>query len=199
MPFGSSIVENLTYGDGFARPYSRQVLQGPGATTLDTVSYTYDLVGRLASTSMPCAVSFAQTCSTPQTTQTYDALNRPLVTTDAGGGTVTKSYTKNDVLVVVGPNPVGEHTKQKQYEYNGLGQLTSVCEVTSASGSGACGQNASPFFFDSCWTAANRDNFPSLTPALYFRAAFPASKVKIVRGLHHGVRAASRAKTHRRC
>src|SRR5205807_9670821 len=30
---------------------------------------------------------------------------------------------------------------QKQLEYDGLGRLTSACEVTSASGSGSCGQS----------------------------------------------------------
>lgn len=90
---------------------------------------------------MPCVAGFTGTCTTPpQTTQTYDAGNRPLITTDGGTGIVTKTYVKNDVLVAIGPAPAGENIKQKQYEYDGLGRLVSVCEVTSASGSGSCGQ-----------------------------------------------------------
>jgi YD repeat-containing protein len=48
------------------------------------------------------------------------------------------------VLQIVGPAPTGENTKRRQLEYDGLGRLTSVCEITSASGSGAgsCGQTS---------------------------------------------------------
>lgn len=137
----NSIVEHLQYKDGLGRTYVDQQNQKPGSTTLDTVSYTFDSNGRPYSVSMPCSVSYTQTCpSSPATTQTYDALNRPLVTTDGGGGTITYTYSQNDVLVTIGPAPSGEHTKQKQYEYDGLGRIKSVCEVTNASGSGSCGQ-----------------------------------------------------------
>jgi hypothetical protein len=44
---------------------------------------------------------------------------------------------------VPGPAPSGENTKKRQLEYNGLGQLTSVCEVTSLSGSGSRSQTSS--------------------------------------------------------
>ncbi len=48
----------------------------------------------------------------------------------------TYSYTKNDVLIT-SPSPV----MQKQLEYNALGQLTSVCEITATGqGSGTCAQ-----------------------------------------------------------
>jgi YD repeat-containing protein len=57
-----------------------------------------------------------------------------------GGGTVSYSYVGHDVLQTVGPAPSGESTKSKQLEYDGLGRLKSVCEVTSGTGSGACGQ-----------------------------------------------------------
>jgi RHS repeat-associated protein len=46
------------------------------------------------------------------------------------------------VLVTVGPAPSGENTKRRQLEYDSLGRLTSVCEVTSATGSGRCVQNS---------------------------------------------------------
>ena len=50
------------------------------------------------------------------------------------------AYTKNDVQQTLGPAPTGENIKSKQSEYDGLDRLTSVCEITTASGSGACVQ-----------------------------------------------------------
>lgn len=67
----------------------------------------------------------------PTTTRTYDAINQPPVTTDAGTGTVTNAYNANDVLVTVGPTPTGENTKRRQLEWG----LTSVCELFSGTGS----------------------------------------------------------------
>jgi len=64
------------------------------------------------------------------------------VTTDAGLGTISYFYSNNDVLVTIGPAPSGENTKRRQLEYDSLGRLTSVCEITSFAGSGTCGQNS---------------------------------------------------------
>jgi RHS repeat-associated protein len=138
----NSVVEDVQYKDGLGRTYVDQHWQGPGSSSLDSVSYTFDSNGRPYSVSMPCVISWAQTCSTPKTTQTYDALNRPLVTTDGGGGTVSYSYTNNDVFITIGPAPSGENTKRRQLEYDALGRLTSVCEISSLPGSGTCGQNS---------------------------------------------------------
>jgi RHS repeat-associated protein len=140
---GNSVVSDLQYEDGLGRTYVDQHLQSPGSSTLDSVSYAFDSNGRPYSVSVPCAIGYAGTCSTPKTTQTYDALNRPLVTTDGGGGTLTYAYPQNDVLVTIGPAPSGENTKRRQLEYDSLGRLTSVCELTSLSGSGTCGQTNS--------------------------------------------------------
>jgi len=66
------------------------------------------------------------------------------VTTDAGGGTVTNTYNLNDVLTTTGPVASGENAKQRSLEYNGGGQITSVCEITAGTSSApgsACGQN----------------------------------------------------------
>jgi RHS repeat-associated protein len=54
---------------------------------------------------------------------------------------VTYSYLQNDAYRTVSPAPAGENTKRKQFEYDALGRLTSVCEVTSVNGGGSCGQN----------------------------------------------------------
>lgn len=80
------------------------------------------------------------------TATTYDALSRAKTITDAGGGTATFTYssTSNDVLIAIGPIPTGssESLKQRQLEYDSLGRLTSVCEITTTlPGNGTCAQN----------------------------------------------------------
>jgi RHS repeat-associated protein len=91
------------------------------------------------------ATAIGQTnSSAPATTTTYDALGRVYQVIDGGGGVATYTYnsgaTGSDVLVVATPAPANENPKQKQYEYDALGRLASVCEITSATGSGSCGQ-----------------------------------------------------------
>ena len=89
---------------------------------------------------------------------------RPLTVTDGRGGTTTYTYTQApgssqvgfDVLVQIGPAPSGENLKQRRLEYDGLGRLKSVCEITSASGVGAgtCAQSPSATGF---WTQYTYD------------------------------------------
>jgi RHS repeat-associated protein len=87
---------------------------------------------------MPYSSSAGQPAptGTKVTTTQYDAIGRPFTVTDGGGGTTSYTYIQNDVLQSIGPTP----TFQKQLQYDGLGRLTSVCEITSASGSGSCNQ-----------------------------------------------------------
>jgi YD repeat-containing protein len=62
--------------------------------------------------------------------------------TDGGGGQTTYNYTNNDVTVTVNA-PSGENPKTRQVEYNSIGQLTSVCEVTAGTSAwpgGNCAQ-----------------------------------------------------------
>ena len=139
----NSIADSLTQLDGFGRPVNLQRQQQPGGgSNFDTVTPGYDTVGRKSSTTMPCVAAIWGHCaSSPQTTQTYDGLNRPYVTTDGGTGTLTYTYTGNDVKQARGPAPTQpgtESAKQKQMEYDGLGRLTSVCEITQGTGSGPC-------------------------------------------------------------
>jgi hypothetical protein len=65
-----------------------------------------------------------------------DTLGRTLSITDGGGGVFTNSYSQNDALQKLSPPPSGENLKLKQLEYDGLGRITSVCEITGTSGSG---------------------------------------------------------------
>jgi RHS repeat-associated protein len=101
--------------------------------------------------------------SAPATTTVYDALGRPTLLTDGGGGTISYTYTGNDVLQVVGPAPSGEHTKQKQFEYDGLGRLSSVCEVTAGTSAWPGGNCAQTNPTTGYWTKYTYDALGNLT------------------------------------
>ncbi len=142
----SSTVDVLTTTDDQGRMYLTQTRQAPGASNFDTVVEGYDSDGRPTTVGIPCVSTASLPCTSPATTTTYDNLGRQIQVTDGGGGYTAYNYApggtyQNDVLVTVGPAPSGENLKQKQYEYDGLSRLTSVCEITSVSGSGTCGQS----------------------------------------------------------
>lgn len=141
LSFGSSTVDTMTTLDGLGRLSVSQRRQAPGSTNFDSVEHDYDKLGRPSRTTLPYVGSANQTNSTaPANSTNYDALNRPITIVDGGGGTSTYTYSQNDVLISVTPAPTGENSKQRQLEYDALGHLTSVCEITSAAGSGTCGQ-----------------------------------------------------------
>jgi len=139
-----STVDQLTTLDSLARPRVQQRKQSPTATQYDSVETDYDVVGRPTRTTLPYGAAAGTTTSptTPGVIMHYDALGRPTSVTDAGGGTTTYSYTNNAVLIAGGPAPTGENTKRRQLEYDSIGRLTSVCEITSLAGSGICGQSS---------------------------------------------------------
>ncbi len=141
--------------DALGRAHLQQTRQAPGSSSFDSAETDYDSFGRPSRLTMPYSGTAGQTNSSgPATTTTYDAVSRPLTVTDGGGGTLTYTYNQNDVLIAAGPAPAGENLKQRQLEYDALGRLTSVCELTSATGSGACGQIAAQTGF---WTKYTYD------------------------------------------
>lgn len=146
MNFNGSLstVDTLSTTDGFGHTVLAQTRQAQGSSTFDTIQYKYDADFRSSSVTMPCQASAGQGCPSAATTNTtYDGASRPLQVTDGGGGYTSYAYTDNDVLVTVGPAPSGENTKKRQFEYDGGGRLTSVCELTSAAnGGGTCAQTS---------------------------------------------------------
>jgi RHS repeat-associated protein len=143
--FGSSVNNTTTTLDGYGRPINGQAQQGPSSNNFDTVStaYNFSSVNPSVYASMPCTTTGGASCGgSTGVTKTLDMLGRPLSVVDSGGGTMTNTYTQNDMLSVLGPPPSGENAKQTQTEYDGLGRLKSSCNISSTvSGNTPCLQN----------------------------------------------------------
>jgi RHS repeat-associated protein len=147
--------------DGLGRLKLSQRRQAPASLNFDTTETDYDALGRPYRTTIPYVGTAGQTnSSAPASVSLYDSLGRLTQTTDGGGGVLTKTYSQNDVLRVLSPAPTGENTKRKQLEFDGLGRLTSVCEITGAVGSGACAQTSSQTGY---WTRYSYDAVGDLT------------------------------------
>jgi RHS repeat-associated protein len=158
---GASVQDVFQTLDSLGRPFLTQVRQAPGSTTFDSTETYYNNLGQNTGGSLPYSGTAGQTTSAGASPKTsFDALGRASQVTDAGGGSLTYTYTNNDAFVTLGPAPTGENTKRKQLEYDGLGRLTSVCEVTGASGSGTCVQKTSQTGY---WTQYTYDALSDLT------------------------------------
>jgi RHS repeat-associated protein len=156
-----STTDILVTVDGLGRSHLTQVRESPSSSTYDTVETDYDSLGRTTRTTLPFGGSAGQTNSTAAGKNTYyDALGRKTQVIDSGGRNVTFTYTQNDAYRTVGPAPSGENTKRRQFEYDAMGRLTSICEITSATGSGACGQSSQATGF---WTQYSYDPLNHLT------------------------------------
>ena len=162
LNFGSSTSDILATEDSLGRPMLSQTKEGPNSSTYDSVETYYDSLGRPYATTLPYAANAGAACSgtCPASTTAFDALGRPLTITDGGGGTITYSYAGNDVYISAGPHPSGENTKRKQLEYDALGRLTSVCEITSGTGNGTCSQTSQQTGY---WTQYMYDVLGDLT------------------------------------
>ncbi len=155
----ASTVDILSTADDLGRPYLSQVKESPSSTSYDTTETDYNSDGMAYNVSLPFTrmAGAGNSSATYQKRETFDALGRPTQINDDASPTklnVTLAYTQNDTLRTRGPAPAGENTKRRQYEYDALSRLTSVCEVTSMTGSGSCGQtSAQPGY----WTTYTYD------------------------------------------
>jgi RHS repeat-associated protein len=131
----TSTSDKLVTTDGLGRQIFAQTRQGQGKSTFDTVQalYAWAATGRSITTSVPYSGTAGQSApsGTGVTTAQYDALGRPLSVTDTGGGSMSYQYVNQDMVVTAGPAPANENPKVRQFEFNGLGWLASVCEVTA--------------------------------------------------------------------
>ena len=114
-----------------------------------TVSAGYDLLGRKVSATIPCGG--AGSCG--QTTVAYGSGSTPTTTlTSPIGGTVTSVYKSGNVLTSMSGGTSLSGGQARQVEYDGLGRLTSVCELTPGTGSVACGQRVAQTGFLTTYT-----------------------------------------------
>ena len=135
----SSTVDVLKEYDGIGRLIVSEHRTAPNAQTFDqAVGYGYLGATNLitAQTTIPGGTGTTYTY--------YDALNRPYGITEDSGRSIANTYSGADILTKLGPLPGnGENYKQKQMEYDGIGRLTSVCELTgSGNGGGNCAQDS---------------------------------------------------------
>jgi RHS repeat-associated protein len=166
MLFGTgSTVDVLSTADSQGRPHLVQVRESPSSTTYDSTETDYDSDGSPNRITLPYAGSAGQTSSSAPCTKclTRDALGRPTQITNSGGLVATLAYTQNDTYRTLGPAPTGENAKHRQYEYDALGRLTSVCEVTAGTSAwpgGACAQTSGQTGY---WTKYTYDANNNLT------------------------------------
>lgn len=149
-----SVVDQRIKVDGFGRVVLNQMKEGPTSSNYDSTQTDYDGFGRASKSYLPFTNTADATCTgtCPGVVTTYDALYPPYTITDGGGAAIQYTYTNNDVYQAVGPAPSGENTKRKQLQYDGLGRVSSVCEVTNASGSGSCAQTSAQTGFLTTYT-----------------------------------------------
>jgi RHS repeat-associated protein len=159
-----STTDFLTTADSLGRTHISQRKQGPSSSNYDSIETDYDSLGRPSRVTLPYPETAGQPNSAaPSTITTYDALNRVAATTDSGGGSTTYSYMQNDVVTNVLPAPIGENSKRRQLEYDPFGRLTSVCEITSGTGGGTCGQTNSTTGFWTKYTYDLNDNLVAVS------------------------------------
>jgi RHS repeat-associated protein len=155
---GGSSGDAMVTLDGLGRTHVSQVRETPGGTNFDSTQTDYDSLGRPSRITLPYVGTAGQTNSTaPAKTMTYDALNRTLSISDNSGGSRTFSYAQNTAYGTRGPAPTGENTKRRQEQYDALGRLTSVCEITAgttAAPAGTCAQTVSQTGY---WTKYSYD------------------------------------------
>jgi hypothetical protein len=143
--FNGGTLEHVSTLDSLGRVVNRQSYNG---STYDTVQTSYDAMGRVFFVSAPFSCSTVGGCSSSTgTTTTFDAASRVHTVTDANSEVTTYTFTAGtggaDVQSVLTPTPSGDQStsgKTRVQEFNGLGQLTSVCEVNAYSDKAACGQ-----------------------------------------------------------
>jgi RHS repeat-associated protein len=158
---GASTSDALATLDGLGRRHLAQLRESPANSNFDSTETDYDTFGRTSRVTLPyVGAAGASNSSAPAQTTIYDALNRVLKISDASTGYRSYSYSQNDVYVTRGPAPTGENTKRRQEEYDALGRLTSVCEITSGTGSGTCGQRTAQTGF---WTKYTYDALGRIT------------------------------------
>ena len=167
MNWSGSTTDSLVTPDTYGRTWLQQKRQAPGSTSCDTVEYYYNPSGQVQWISRPFGFTCGQYSSAglPLTGYIYDAMGRYTETYICNGsncnGTQTNYfYTANDVAIYTG---LGQ-TFVKQLEYDALGRVASVCEVSSSlPGVHDCGQNTHLTGYPTTYQQDPEGNLTSVT------------------------------------
>jgi RHS repeat-associated protein len=131
----ASTMDVLSTADALGRVISTQNMITPGSSSYDgKVQYGYgwnatgSILGPFSTQTVPGGSAL--------TTTQLDALGRTASVTDGGGGSTSFAYIQNDVQATT-----SSPSTSRQTEYDGLGRIKSVCEVSTQTGSAPCGQN----------------------------------------------------------
>jgi RHS repeat-associated protein len=164
---GSSFVVNKTIFDSFGRPYqnvgstpegsgwissettydatgrSSQVtnahLQGTGSATDGTTTNAYDVLGRIATTTMPDQNIITHSYSGASETVTDEVGNKKQLTYDAF----------HRLVKVLEPDSNNNLSIETDYTYNVLDKVTEIDQWGAAAGSGSPGDRVRKFAYDS--------------------------------------------------
>jgi RHS repeat-associated protein len=172
----SSSANRLSYllVDGLGRKIRQAVTNGE-SLPYDEADTCYDALGRVSFKSYPFQdsgpFSTSRSCGSSELGDSfaYDALSRATSVTHSDGSVVSSSYAGRATSVLDEGN--GTQRLQLISQVNGLGRLTSICEVTSAvlsvgiSGStapAACGQDIAATGFLTTYAYDPLDNLTSV-------------------------------------
>jgi RHS repeat-associated protein len=170
--------DSFTYYDGLGRE-SRSMSVNDEASPYDQVDTCYDADGRVGLKSYPyqgSGLSTTKVCSGAGDAFTYDPLNRVTQVTHSDNSTVLTSYTGRATSVQDEGN--GAQRVQRISQVDGLGRLTSICEVASATqlGTGgtpaACGQDIGGTGFLTTYGYDALSNLTSVSQGGYLPRAF---------------------------
>lgn len=165
----NSVSDVLNTVDGLGRSHITQVKESPTSSTYDSTETDYDSLGRPSRFTLPYPGTAGQTNASVSSVEvSYDALSRPgpIASSASGYWSIGANYPQNDVYVTAGPAPTGENTKQRQMEYDALGRLTSVCEITAGTSpwlGGNCAQETSRTGYWTTYTYDLNNNLTGVT------------------------------------
>jgi RHS repeat-associated protein len=147
---GTTWTDSFFYYDGLGREIRHTSLSSITAPPNDQVDICYDAEGRIAFKSYPYwghGLSDPKVCSGAGDSFGYDALNRTTQVIHSDGTSIQTSYTGRATSVSDEGN--GTQRVQRISQVDGLGRLTSLCEVSGSLTVGISGsQTASPCSLD---------------------------------------------------
>ena len=142
---GASVSEHLSTLDSSGRQSISQ--EAYTSTTFSSVQTKYSTIGLVNTETIPyaAAAGTAAPSGTKAYTYTFDAMGRKKSFTNPFGAQATITYSGRDAKIAAG-------NAAEQYETDSFGDILSVCEVNTLSGSASCGQDTAATGFLTTYT-----------------------------------------------